>query len=125
VKTVLILDDDNAVRDSLIYYFEDRGWSVLPATSAEEALDILQHKMPDGAVVDIRLPGMDGNEFIRLACKIHTCLAYVIVTGSPEYRLPEDVRTMPPVSDNVFSKPVVKLHLLEEALLHQIDQCTE
>lgn len=123
MKTVLILDDDDAVRESLTAFFEDRGWRVLPAVSGEEALEVLDRESPDGSIVDIRLPGMDGNEFIRQAIRKCSCLAYVIVTGSPEYRLPEDVMTLPPVSDIVFAKPVVRLERVEEALLRQIDAC--
>ena len=124
MKTVLILDDDDAVRDSLMAFFEDRGWRVLPAASGEEALKIMESETPDGALVDIRLPGMDGNEFIRRARRRCSCLAYVIITGSPEYQLPEDVLAMSRVSEKVFAKPVIKLDRIETALLRQIDQCT-
>ena len=124
MKTVLILDDDDAVRESLMAFFEDRGWRVLPAASGEEALEILAREKIHGSVVDIRLPGIDGNEFIRRASRMCACLAYIIITGSPEYQLPADVMVMSRVSDTVFAKPVIKLARIEEALLEKIDECS-
>ena len=124
MKTVLIIDDDDAVRESLMAFFEDRGWRALPAVSGEAALEILARERPDGAVVDIRLPGMDGNAFVRQAIRNQSSLAYIIVTGSPEYQLPEDIMIMSRVSGNVFAKPVIELDRIEKALLHQINQGT-
>ncbi len=121
-QTVLILDDDEAVRESLMYHFEDRGWRVLLAVTAEEALDVLAHETPDGAVVDIRLPGMDGNDFIREVCRRNINMACVICTGSPQYRPPDDITTLPQVSEQVLAKPVVDLAELEESLRRQIEK---
>jgi FixJ family two-component response regulator len=123
IPTVLILDDDDVVRESLFDYFEDRGWCVLSASSAEEALTMLEKETPTGAVVDIRLPGMDGNRFIRMTNKLQMPIAYIVVTGSPKYHLPRDVLKMRAVCDTVFLKPILKLTALEEALLRQIEIC--
>ena len=121
MKTILILDDDDAVRESLTDFFEDREWRVISAASAEAALEILTKETPDGAVVDIRLPGMDGNEFILEAIKKCPTMAYIVVTGSPEYSPPGKIAGFPEVSDMVFAKPVTSLSALEEALLKQIN----
>ncbi len=121
-KSVLILDDDETVRQSLAGFFEDRGWRVLSSGTAEEALELLERESAAGAVVDIRLPGMDGNEFMRAACGTHPRLAYVICTGSPEYLPPGDVAALSQVSGKVFAKPVVDLSALEQELCRQIDK---
>ncbi len=121
-QTVLILDDDEAVRESLMYHFEDCGWRVLLAATAEEAFDVLAHETPAGVVVDIRLPGMDGNDFIREVCRRNINMACVICTGSPQYRPPDDITTLPQVSKQVFAKPVENLAELEESLHRQLEK---
>ncbi len=121
-RTVLIVDDDAIVRDSFVYHFEDSRWRVLSAGSAEEALDVLTRENPDGAVVDIRLPGIDGDEFIRCACKLKPKLAYVICTGSPKYEISDQVADLAQVCEQVFLKPVFNLDILEESLCRQIDK---
>jgi len=121
--TVLVLDDDEAVRDSIADFLEDRGWRVLRAATAEDALDMLGEESLDGAVVDIRLPGMDGNAFIRAACATSPGLAYVICTGSPEYRPPDEVTSLPQVSPRTFTKPLHNLAALEAELRRHIEVC--
>lgn len=125
MQTVLILDDDESVRESLVDFFEDRDWRVLPAATAEEAFKILEHEKPHCAVVDIRLPGMDGNAFMRAVSKTHPDLACVICTGSPEYRPPDDVVAFSQVSEEVFAKPVTDLAEVAEALGRQIEKCSQ
>ena len=50
---MLILDDDQAVRESLVDYFNDQEWRVLSAATAEEALKVLERETAAGAVMDI------------------------------------------------------------------------
>ena len=121
---MLILDDEESVRESLVDFFEDRGWGVLSASTSEEAFDLLKHEKVAGAIVDIRLPGVDGNEFMRVVSEIHPTLACVVSTGSPEYHTPKDLVDLPQVSKKIFSKPVVDLKDLEKALCVQIEKCS-
>lgn len=119
----MVLDDNDAVRESLEAFFEDRRGLVFPAATAEEALEILQSEKPDGATVDIRLPGMDGNDFLRKASELQPNIACVIITGSPEYRLPDDIGSMPHVAALVFAKPVSDLDALECTLRRHVEAC--
>ena len=121
-KEILILDDDEAVRLSFIDYFEDAGWNVFSSTSAEEALTILKNTSPAAAVVDIRLPGIDGNEFIRKASLEKNNMVFVICTGSPQYQISADIVEIETVYKKVFTKPVTDLSRLEEAVQFQIDK---
>lgn len=120
MKTILIIDDEEVVRESFAYYFEDRLWRCIMAESGEEALDILDEVSPDCAIVDIRMGGMDGNTFIREANPRRPKMACVICTGSPEYNIPDDVLSLPNVSEIVFKKPVTKMSELEVELLRLI-----
>ncbi len=124
-QLLLILDDDNAVRESFVYFFEDRGWKVMSANNAEVALELVTDNIPDGAIVDIRLPGMDGNSFIYAMNKTHPNVACVICTGSPEYHLPSNISILPQVSDKVFDKPVEDIGELEDELLSLIQKCKD
>jgi len=120
-KTVLILDDDYEVRESLINYFEDQEWRVLSASNVEEALQLLEDDPPHGAVVDIRMPGKDGIFFLQHFNEILPQLACVICTGSPLYNFQEGFIDMQNISHKIFNKPVMDLEALEEELLHLIE----
>lgn len=117
IESILILDDDEVVRDSLKAYFEDRGWKVFAVHSAEAAIELLRKETPDCAVVDIRLPGMNGNSFLLEIKETHPEMACVICTGSPQYHQPEEVLRMSQVSKRVFSKPVSDLQILENEII--------
>ena len=114
--SVLIVDDDVAVRESFGDYFEDHGWQVWAVGTAEEGLVLLDRVMPDVAIVDIRLPGMDGNSFLRVVSEKHPSLPCIVCTGSPDYDLPEDLTVSRPVVRRVFAKPVANLGELLEAV---------
>ena len=123
MTSVLILDDHDAIRESLMAFFEDRGWEVFAAETAEEALELLGEEHPDGVTVDIRLPGMNGYDCLRAMVDSGKNLPCVIITGSPEFHLPDDVAAMPNIDANVFVKPVSDMQLLELALLKKIEDC--
>jgi CheY-like chemotaxis protein len=119
-RTVLVLDDNEIVRECLVGLFEDRDWQVLQAETAEEALDLLKGREVDSAVVDIRLPGMDGNDFIRWALTIRPQLVCIICAGSPEYDVEPDVAALPVVGA-VYAKPVESLVALEQKMKALVD----
>ena len=85
--------------------------------SGEKALEIMEKESPDGAIVDIRMRGMDGNAFIRKAVLKRPETAFVICTGSPEYDIPADLLRLTGVSGHIFKKPVTDPAGLEEELL--------
>jgi len=92
-------------------------WQPIQAGSAEEALVLIEEKQPDAAVVDIRLPGMDGNDFLREAIRKGYTMASVICTGSPEYTVPPDLLNYSCISSRLYKKPVSELAELEKELL--------
>lgn len=63
--TVLIIDDEESIRDSLSGIIGDEGFSPLTAASAEDGLDMLEQKDVDLVLLDIWMPGMDGLEALE------------------------------------------------------------
>ncbi|WDP93308.1 MAG: response regulator [Desulfobacter sp.] len=100
-----------------MFFFEDRLWDVFSAESGEEALDMLEHRPCNAAVVDIRMGGMDGETFIRKTLALYPEMVFVICTGSPEFGISTDLCKNPRVADRVFSKPVDRIEDLEDAVL--------
>lgn len=120
VLTVLILDDEDAVRESLCDHFEDHGFRPLPAQSGEAAMQLLGVESPDSAIVDIRMGGMTGDEFIRKVYIQQPGCAFVICTGSPGYDIPNSLHSLDRVSPIVFQKPITDLGLLQREILRMV-----
>jgi len=84
LETVLLVDDNRLVRDSLVMMLEDLGFGVVEAESAQEALaafDASGHI--EAALIDVRLPDMDGVELAARLRGLRPDLPLVIVSGQP------------------------------------------
>ena len=63
--SILIVDDEESVRDSLYNWFIDDGYVVECAENAKKALSMLEARDFDIILADIKMPGMDGIELAR------------------------------------------------------------
>lgn len=114
---VLIVDDEELLRINLTDFLEDEGFYVKSASSGESALNFLRKEQFDIAIVDMRLPGMNGNTLIIEAHRIVPGLKFIIHTGSADYSLPEELKAIGVTKKNIFLKPVEDL----DSLLDIID----
>jgi CheY-like chemotaxis protein len=64
-ETILIVEDNPLNMKLMIMTLRNHGYTLLQATDGEEALGIAQRDKPDLIIMDIRLPGMDGQEVMR------------------------------------------------------------
>ncbi|MEE4606312.1 MAG: response regulator [Desulfobacteraceae bacterium] len=62
---ILLVDDDEWIRDSLSLFFEAEGCNLLTFETAEEGIEALKQHTCDIVISDYKLPGMDGLEFLR------------------------------------------------------------
>ncbi|MCJ7503816.1 MAG: sigma-54 dependent transcriptional regulator [Acidobacteriia bacterium] len=79
--SILIVDDETVVRDSLSKWFEEEGYSVETASTAREALLKLPTEHWDLSLVDIKMPGMDGLELQRKIREVNPETIVIIMTG--------------------------------------------
>ena len=62
---ILLVDDDEWIRDSLSLFFEAEGCNLLAFETAEEGMEAVKQEAYDIVISDYKLPGMDGLEFLR------------------------------------------------------------
>ncbi|OGS37481.1 MAG: hypothetical protein A2293_12555 [Elusimicrobia bacterium RIFOXYB2_FULL_49_7] len=85
IKTsVLLIDDDLAVRESLCLQLANRSYSIIPAESAQQALDILKKQSFEIVLSDIKMPGISGLEFLKKISEIDPDLPVILLTGHAE-----------------------------------------
>jgi two-component system, OmpR family, response regulator len=111
-KRILIVDDEEMYRWNIADFIEDEGFEVDVAESGETALNMISAQSFDVAIVDMRLPGMDGNAFVTKAKEINANLRFLIHTGSVEYVLPPELKKMGIHQESVFYKPLEDMNLL-------------
>ncbi|MFH1268567.1 MAG: sigma-54 dependent transcriptional regulator [Planctomycetota bacterium] len=79
--SILIVDDELSVRDSLYHWFRKDGYEVKVSENATEALKTLQEHRFDVALVDIKMPGMDGMELQERIHQIDPQAAVIMITA--------------------------------------------
>jgi DNA-binding NtrC family response regulator len=85
---LLILDDDDALRDSLVEVFELEGYQTYAADCARSALEIVRFRSVDCGVLDLHLPDADGLGVLREAVRLRPGLRAILTSaaGTPEVR---------------------------------------
>ncbi len=78
---ILIVDDEEGIRESLSGILEDEGYDVLTAKSGEEAVRILRETSPDLVFLDIWLTGMDGIQTLQEIKAIKPDVIVIMISG--------------------------------------------
>jgi two-component system response regulator RegA len=78
---VLVVDDDRTFNSRLCRALADRGWNAQSALDGDAALQIAQSARPNLAIVDLRLPGMNGLDLIQKLHQIDRRICIVMLTG--------------------------------------------
>jgi len=78
---LLIVDDEVDFLHSVGKRLELRNFDVTPVTNGEDALEVAKTAQFDLALLDLKMPGMDGTEVLGLLKKKHRFLEVVILTG--------------------------------------------
>lgn len=82
LATVLIVDDEDDFRTGLHKRLRRKGFDTFSAATGREALDIASQNLLDVALVDIRMPGMDGIELLSTLKEAHPSIEVIILTGA-------------------------------------------
>lgn len=80
---ILVVDDDELTRQVLSSYFENEGYEVLCASTAEEAEELLAFGSVELVLLDIKMPGKDGLTLTR-ELRVNNEIGIILVTGSQD-----------------------------------------
>ncbi len=111
-KKLLIVDDDDKLRFNLTLFFEDEDFECITFSNAEDALLYVNQNNSDIAIVDLRLPGMTGEEFIIKAAQNSPCFQAVLYTGSADFRITPDLANTGMTKEDIFLKPLDDMNIL-------------
>jgi CheY-like chemotaxis protein len=65
MPTILLVEDEPAIRELLVEVLSDEGYTVVDAANGLEALDLLARQAPDLVLTDVMMPGLDGLGVVR------------------------------------------------------------
>jgi DNA-binding NtrC family response regulator len=117
---ILIVDDESVVRDSLGKWFTSEGYAATTSAGAREALEAIQRQEFDIALLDIKMPLMDGIELQARLKEAEPDLTVIIMTGYASVETA--VQALKRGAYDYITKPVDPdelSHLVGKALEHQ------
>ncbi len=79
--SILIVDDDDTLREQLARAFVSRGFEARAAADYDEAMALAGDEPPELAVVDLRMPGRSGLELVRDLKAVDATIKIVVLTG--------------------------------------------
>lgn len=116
---LLTVDDEEGVRDFIRKFFSSRGYTVLAASSGEQALSIVEKEQPKIVFLDISMPGMDGLEVLGRIKKIDSGITVLMVTVMADQKTKEKAKELG--ADEFIKKPFNQRYLEDVVLKKMIE----
>jgi DNA-binding response OmpR family regulator len=116
-KTILVVDDDKSILRTFSRILQKSGYEIDTAETGKEAMEKTENRHYDLALVDVRLPDIDGTELLAKLKKQLQQTVKIMITGFPS--LETGVKALDEGADAYLVKPVKPeelLILLEEKL---------
>ncbi|MEI6126740.1 MAG: response regulator, partial [Pseudomonadota bacterium] len=88
---ILVVDDTPGIREALLKILSKEGFTVLTACDGEEAVKILQKHDVALVLTDLKMPGVDGAELLKIAKTISPDIEVVLITGHGTVDIAVDV----------------------------------
>ncbi len=119
IRKLLIIDDDNLVRQSLVAYLEDSGYDIYEATDGIRGLELFDTVKPDLVLSDLRMQGMDGLAVLREVNQRCQDTPVIVISGVGV--MGDVVEALRLGASDYLTKPVVDM----EVLVHSIERALE
>jgi sigma-B regulation protein RsbU (phosphoserine phosphatase) len=119
-NSILIIDDDDAVRDSIALYLDEVGYKVYQASDGEQGLDLQQKLLPDMVLCDLRMPKKDGISVLREINTASPDTPIIVISGAGE--ISDVVDALRFGANDYFIKPIKDIDALEKSISRCLEQ---
>ena len=122
-KTILVIDDETIVRQSLCDQLEDLGFRVLEAENGQLGVDLIEQHDPDLVLTDLRMPEMSGLEVIQHSKLMKPNLLIIVISGAGH--IGDAVEAMRLGAYDYLVKPVKGLDVLHHTVTKALERSAE
>jgi sigma-B regulation protein RsbU (phosphoserine phosphatase) len=116
---ILVIDDDDAVRDSIALYLSEVGYEVIQAEDGDAGLELYYEQGPDVVLCDLRMPHVDGMTVLKALSNSASDVPIIVVSGAGI--MADVVEALRLGASDYFIKPIADMEVLE----HSIRRCLE
>jgi len=118
-KSILVVDDEAIVRESIRDWLKDAGYQVSTAGSGEEAVEMIHREDFGIIIVDVRLPGMNGIKLLQEVKRVKPEIKSIVITAYPTAEYATEARRLGAI--DYLIKPVVPDEL-EDLIKETLDK---
>ena len=102
---LLLIDDEQPVREILGLSLRNDGYEVITAENGERGIELFQREKPPIVLTDVKMPGMDGIEVLKKIKEINPEAEVIVITGHGDIDLA--IRSLQLEASDFITKPVV------------------
>ena len=113
MTTILVIDDEQGIRDLLHTFLRRSGYDVIVAENGPKGLELYRRECPDVVVLDLKMPGMDGLTVLQQVRSLNPLQPVIIVTGAGTPEVEQQVRAL---GVTEYIEKEFSLDLLNDAL---------
>ncbi len=113
MKKILIIDDEKPTLDMFRLLLSAHGYDVLTAENGREGIEVFERERPPLVITDIKMPGMDGIEVLRLIKGSNPKAEVIVITGHGDMDLA--IKALNLDATDFINKPIQRRYL-EQAL---------
>lgn len=117
---VLLVDDEELVRGSLLAWLEDDRFQISEAESGAEALELLATESFDCGILDLQLPDMSGVEVLKTARYAGKKPFWLVMTGNLDEETYQRLRELGVADDAILQKPIFDMQLISASIFRSI-----
>ena len=110
---ILVIDDEQGIRDLLDTLLHRKGYDVVLAASGQKGLELFHREQPDVIVLDLKMPGMDGLTVLQQIRSLDPKKPVIVLTGTGTAEAEQKVRAL---GATEYIEKEFSLHRLGDAL---------
>ncbi|MFW6414797.1 MAG: sigma 54-interacting transcriptional regulator [Thermodesulfobacteriota bacterium] len=118
--SVLLLDDDQSISESISTYLEDSGYEVLQAADGNQGMDMFQRYRTDLLLLDLRMPGKDGLDILKEINRQGWKTPVIVITGAGVFQ--DAITALKLGAFDFITKPILDMALLEHTVQNALEQ---
>ncbi len=119
-ETILLVEDDSLVRQSIAFFLENIGYHVLQGNDGREGLELFTRESPDAIILDLQMPGMSGLELLAAIKSDLPATPTIVVSGTGS--MDDIIATLKLGAWDYLTKPIEDLAVLEHAVTQALEK---
>jgi DNA-binding NtrC family response regulator len=116
---ILLIDDDQWIRDSLSMYLQEEGCSIIALETAEEGIEEMAHNLFDVVIASYRLPGINGLRFLQKVNAMQPNSVQILITAYRDKKVKSEAHRIG--VHGIIDKPI-SAKILESSLSHLLSK---